>query len=179
MPYCPYCGKETPEGRFCASCGAALNSDPNSICIKSADANKKTIQLYNRSTVIYACVAILAAYSVWNYEYIVVSTISFLVFLSAGLYCYLHRRIIEKSKITVYNNRVIFCCPVERFQVRNLEVKMTDITNVSISSSFHAQDVSVVLSTTGGTFTVPVNDAPAICQAIKEQMETLKQAEQS
>lgn len=205
MPYCPHCGKETPEGVYCTSCGSSLTPDSERVLIKAADANQKTVKFYAkwRNSCEAICIAVifffLALFFLRKFDDKLLSyggykalyrlaqaeqykSLALIVGIIAGIIAFyfgVRCSQIEKNRIAVFNNRVVFCCSVEGFQVRELEVNYSDIIHVSLCSSYRAQDESVILSTTSGTFTVPVNDAPAICQAIREQMETMKQAEPS
>ena len=198
MDKCPKCGKETQGGGYCTACGVALpdGTTNESKLLKSAEANEKTVQFCRK----WSKVSLILAFGIpllltlceldtirFNSKAMYMSFLeSFMYELElnalyplpffAALFCFLmfSAKQMQKTKLSVFTDHVSFSCPQKVFQVQQIELKYSDITNSAVSSSFRAQNECVVLTSGGKSYSIPVEEADTMCQLIKKQTDTLQ-----
>ncbi|MCR5305063.1 MAG: hypothetical protein K6E36_00990 [Oscillospiraceae bacterium] len=94
-----------------------------------------------------------------------------IVFAAVSVFLNSMSKLMQKSKLSVFTDHVSICCPEKYFKVQQADLKYPDITSSAVSSSFRAQNECVVLTSGGKSYSIPVNDADAMCQLIQKQKE--------
>ena len=194
MQICPHCGKETQDGGFCTACGGAISADQENRLLKSAEANEKTVQFCKK----WSKVSMILAFGIpllltlrnldmikldmkagWSFRQAFMEEFRLHAFLTPFLpffialffFLFFSAKQMQKSKLSVFTDHVSFSCPQKVFQVQQADLKYSDITSSAVSSSFRAQNECVVLIAGGKTYSIPVNEADAMCQLIQKQKE--------
>ena len=94
-----------------------------------------------------------------------------IIFAAVSFFLNSMSKLMQKSKLSVFTDHVSICCPEKYFKVQQADLKYPDITSSAVSSSFRAQNECVVLTSGGKSYSIPVNDADAMCQLIQKQKE--------
>ena len=95
-----------------------------------------------------------------------------IVFAAVSVFLNSMSKLMQKSKLSVFTDHVSICCPEKYLKVQQADLKYPDITSSAVSSSFRAQNECVVLTAGGKSYSIPVNEADAMCRLIKKQKET-------